>query len=235
MAAFAAKMGSVAAFHPGLGHFVTCEDLAWEFGRHHSVQTVGVSQALARPGSSVYQRWHEQVLRFGRGQVPRHGAIWLTYYPNVMVEWYPYVLVVSTLVPRGPQHTTNVVEFYYPEEITLFEREFVEAERAAYHKALYGEVPAFDPTSASTTAMAAFEPSGCDGEARRATDTSQAFYSEFGDEMQEIYEGIQNDPAIVAALGKHDARRHRARPLEQPVLEHERSDGRRLPCAEFAQ
>lgn len=77
-----------------------------------------------------------------------------------------------------------------------------EAERAAYHKALYGEVPAFDPTSASTTAMAAFEPSGCDGEARRATDTSQAFYSEFGDEMQEIYEGIQNDPAIVAALGK---------------------------------
>ncbi|RPH61695.1 MAG: aromatic ring-hydroxylating dioxygenase subunit alpha, partial [Burkholderiales bacterium] len=28
--------------------------------------------------------------------------------------------------------TTNIVEFYYPEEIVLFEREFVEAERAAY-------------------------------------------------------------------------------------------------------
>jgi phenylpropionate dioxygenase-like ring-hydroxylating dioxygenase large terminal subunit len=26
----------------------------------------------------------------------------------------------------------NVVEFYYPEEIVLFEREFIEAERAAY-------------------------------------------------------------------------------------------------------
>ncbi|HLS56952.1 MAG TPA: SRPBCC family protein, partial [Zeimonas sp.] len=47
-------------------------------------------------------------------------------------EWYPHVLVVSTLVPRGPQKTTNIVEFYYPEEIVLFEREFVEAERAAY-------------------------------------------------------------------------------------------------------
>ena len=35
-------------------------------------------------------------------------------------------------IPRGPQKTTNVVEFYYPEEIALFEREFVEAERAAY-------------------------------------------------------------------------------------------------------
>lgn len=75
-----------------------------------------------------------------------------------------------------------------------------EAERAAYEKALYGELPNLDPTSAATTAMASFEPSGCDGDARRAADSSQAFYSEFGDEMQEIYEGIQNDPAIVAAI-----------------------------------
>ena len=35
---------------------------------------------------------------------PPHGAIWLTYYPNVMVEWYPHVLVVSTLIPRGRPH-----------------------------------------------------------------------------------------------------------------------------------
>ena len=60
------------------------------------------------------------------------GAIWLTYYPNVMVEWYPHVLVVSTLYPKGPQETLNVVEFFYPEEIAAFEREFVEAEQAAY-------------------------------------------------------------------------------------------------------
>jgi phenylpropionate dioxygenase-like ring-hydroxylating dioxygenase large terminal subunit len=32
----------------------------------------------------------------------------------------------------GVNKTRNIVEFYYPEEIALFEREFVEAERAAY-------------------------------------------------------------------------------------------------------
>jgi phenylpropionate dioxygenase-like ring-hydroxylating dioxygenase large terminal subunit len=32
----------------------------------------------------------------------------------------------------GPNKTRNIVEFYYPEEIALFEREFVEAERSAY-------------------------------------------------------------------------------------------------------
>jgi choline monooxygenase len=96
------------------------------------VQTVGVHDALRKPGTPTYRVWHEQVLgRFG-GQTPPHGAIWLTYYPNIMVEWYPGVLCVSTLVPLSPNRTMNYVEFYYPEEVVLFEREFVEAERAAY-------------------------------------------------------------------------------------------------------
>ena len=122
----------VEPFHPGLGRFVSCDDLDWDFGDWWSVQTVGVHQGLGKPGSAIYRRWHEQVLKYRNGAPPEHGAIWLTYYPNVMVEWYPHVLVVSHLVPRGPRHTTNIVEFYYPEEIVLFEREFVEAERAAY-------------------------------------------------------------------------------------------------------
>ena len=42
------------------------------------------------------------------------------------------MLVVSHLIPRSATHTTNVVEFYYPEEIVLFEREFIEAQQAAY-------------------------------------------------------------------------------------------------------
>ena len=122
----------VAPFHPGLGQFVTCEDLRWEFGAHHSVQTVGANNALAKAGSPAYRKWHDAVLKYREGVPPKHGAIWLTYYPTVMVEWYPHVLVVSTLYPQGPQKTLNVVEFFYPEEIAAFEREFVEAEQAAY-------------------------------------------------------------------------------------------------------
>ena len=122
----------VEPFHPGLGKFVTCEDLSWQFARDYSVQRVGVNNRLARPGTPAYERWHRAVLDFYRGELPPHGAIWLTYYPNIMVEWYPHVLVVSTLYPQSVDRTMNVVEFYYPEEIVLFEREFIEAERAAY-------------------------------------------------------------------------------------------------------
>jgi choline monooxygenase len=122
----------VGPFHPGLGAFVTCDDLRWEFGARHSVQTVGVHQSLERPGSPVYRRWHDALRAFRGGRPPAHGAIWLTYYPTVMLEWYPHVLVVSTLFARGPQKTLNLVEFFYPEEIALFEREFVQAQQAAY-------------------------------------------------------------------------------------------------------
>ncbi len=123
----------VVPYHPGLGNFVTCDDLSWQFGEWYSVQKVGIT-SLAKSGSAAYERWQKAVREYygDRGQTPPQGAVWLTYYPNVMVEWYPHVLVVSTLVPLGPHKTLNVVEFYYPEEIVDFEREFIEAEQAAY-------------------------------------------------------------------------------------------------------
>ncbi|MFT3779852.1 MAG: aromatic ring-hydroxylating dioxygenase subunit alpha [Ottowia sp.] len=122
----------VGPFHPGLGSFVTCDDLTWQFGRDYSVQTVGVAPGFGKPGSDVYRKWHEVLLAYQNGEKPTRGAIWLTYYPHIMVEWYPHVLTVSTLHPVSPTKTLNMVEFYYPEEIVAFEREFVEAQRAAY-------------------------------------------------------------------------------------------------------
>lgn len=123
----------VVPYHPGLGNFVTCDDLSWQFGDWYSVQKVGIT-SLMKSGSAVYDKWQKVVREYygDRGETPPQGAIWLTYYPNIMVEWYPHVLVVSTLIPQGPDKTMNVVEFYYPEEIVDFEREFIEAERAAY-------------------------------------------------------------------------------------------------------
>jgi choline monooxygenase len=124
----------VEAFHPGLRGFVDCEELKWEYGDWYSVQTVGVKRALQKPGSAAYKIWHDAVLARNGGRPPKQGAIWLVYYPNIMIEWYPDVLVVSTLLPKGPDACTNIVEFYYPEDIVLFEREFVEAQQQAYHE-----------------------------------------------------------------------------------------------------
>jgi choline monooxygenase len=122
----------VGPFHPGLGNFVTCDDLSWDMAREYSVQTVGLAKTFDRPGSETYKKWHDVVMKYRNGEKPTQGAVWLTYYPTMMVEWYPHVLVVSNMYPQGPQKTLNVVEFYYPEEIVAFERDFVEAHQAAY-------------------------------------------------------------------------------------------------------
>jgi len=179
----------VAPFHPGLGQFVTCEDLRWEFGSRYSVQTVGAKNALAKPGSPAYQKWHDAVLAYRNGEAPKHGAIWMTYYPSVMVEWYPHVLVVSTLHPKGPQKTLNVVEFYYPEEIAAFEREFVEAEQAAYWE-----------TCAEDDEIALRMDAGRRALMERGDDEIGPYQSPMEDGMQQFHEWYGREMGTLAAL-----------------------------------
>ena len=177
----------VAPFHPGLGQFVTCEDLRWEFGPRHSVQTVGLKSELAKPASPAYRKWHDAVLKYRNGVPPKHGAIWLTYYPTVMVEWYPHVLVVSTLHPKGPQKTLNVVEFYYPEEIAAFEREFVEAEQAAYWE-----------TCAEDDEIALRMDAGRRALMERGDDEIGPYQSPMEDGMQQFHEWYQREMGAQA-------------------------------------
>jgi len=124
----------VEPYHPGLSQFADCGNFRIEYGRNWSVQVIAAKAGLAQPGTPVYEAWHRACLEYLAGEPPKYGAMWMTYYPNIMLEWYPHVLVVSTAIPRSPSLTTNVVEFYYPEEIALFEREFIDAEQAAYNE-----------------------------------------------------------------------------------------------------
>jgi len=118
--------------HAGLGNFTDIGNFHVEYGERSSVQVVSAKNGLTRPGTPVYRKWQEACLQELDGRAPKYGALWALYYPGLTFEWYPNVLVVSNLVPRSPQLTTNVVEFYYPEAIVDFEREFIEAQQAAY-------------------------------------------------------------------------------------------------------
>ena len=109
-------------FHPGLGNFTDCDNFRLECADNYSLQIVGPKAGLNSAGTRVSRRWHDACLRYLDGKEPKYGALWLTYFPGLMLEWYPNVLVVSQVIPRSPTLTTNVVEFYYPEDIALFER-----------------------------------------------------------------------------------------------------------------
>jgi phenylpropionate dioxygenase-like ring-hydroxylating dioxygenase large terminal subunit len=122
----------VEAVHPGLQRFVDPGNYEWGFGERWSYQIMGLRDGLRSQTSPNYTRYRDAILAYSGGALPKYGTVWTIIYPNVMLEWYPYALVVSTLIPRGPDRTANVVEFYYPEEIHAFERHIVEAHQAAY-------------------------------------------------------------------------------------------------------
>jgi phenylpropionate dioxygenase-like ring-hydroxylating dioxygenase large terminal subunit len=122
----------VVPFHPGLQKFVDPGNYEWGFGERWSSQILHLKDELKVQTSPNYLRYRDAILKYNQGQLPKYGTLWCILYPNVMLEWYPHCLVVSTLVPVSPTQTLNVVEFYYPEEIALFEREIVEAHQAAY-------------------------------------------------------------------------------------------------------
>jgi len=122
----------VEAAHPGLQRWVDAGRYRWHFGARWSAQVLGLKDDLQQQVSPHYARYRDAILAWSGGVLPKYGSIWSILYPNVMLEWYPCSLVVSTLIPRSPEHTTNVVEFYYPEAIHAFERPLVEAHQAAY-------------------------------------------------------------------------------------------------------
>jgi phenylpropionate dioxygenase-like ring-hydroxylating dioxygenase large terminal subunit len=177
----------VGPFHPGLGQFVECGDLRWEFGAQHSVQTVGVKSALQRPGSETYGRWHDAVVQ-RLGGPPRHGAIWLTLYPTLMLEWYPQVLVVSHLHPVSPRRTVNVVEFFYPEDIAAFEPEYMAAQQAAYNE-----------TVAEDDEIALRMDAGRLALLQRGDDDAGPYQSPMEDGMQHFHEWYRREMSAAAS------------------------------------
>lgn len=126
----------VSPAHAGLDQFVNCDVLDWQFGEHFSLQTVGYKPLPETHASATYARWHQVANQYASEQqnTPEHGAIWFVFYPFLMIEWYPNVLVVSHLIPTGVDSCTNVVEFYYPEAIALFEPEYMAVQQAAYQE-----------------------------------------------------------------------------------------------------
>jgi phenylpropionate dioxygenase-like ring-hydroxylating dioxygenase large terminal subunit len=124
----------VEPFHPGLTSLIDCDGFGaanWELGDNWQNQRLDVGVDLASSRSDAYLEYQKLVVDH-RGGPPKFGALWLCLYPNVMVEWYPESLIVSHVVPRAPDRTTNVVDFYYPADVLAERPEIVAAHQASY-------------------------------------------------------------------------------------------------------
>lgn len=124
----------VFSMHPGLRKFVTPSDLEWHFGEDFSVQKVGIGSNLDVAGSSIYQQWQDQIKEIYKENPPTYGAIWVYMYPNIMIEWYPHTLAISTIYPLSPNKCINHVEYYYQKELFDNHPQFYSALEKVYNE-----------------------------------------------------------------------------------------------------
>ncbi len=118
--------------HPGLRQYLNTKDLTWHFGENYSVQLFGLLRDLTNPATETYREWQNKLMKTYGENLPKYGSIWTLIYPNIMLEWYPNTIVVSTIYPTAPGKCVNYVEMYYHKDIIYSDPEFIEKEKAAY-------------------------------------------------------------------------------------------------------
>ena len=61
-----------------------------------------------------------------------YGAVWMMFYPDLMIEHYPNAIVVSQVIPQGVDRCSNIIEFYFPEKMLWSNHLYCLAFKTAY-------------------------------------------------------------------------------------------------------
>lgn len=124
----------IQAIHPGLRKFADCSEPTWEIGDHYSIQTIGVKLKTQGENQSHNYTRYAQLIEKIPGYKSNLKITWAAIYPNVMIEIYPYNLVVSVVIPVSANKSINYVEFLFDDELKNHEfgQELHESFKAAY-------------------------------------------------------------------------------------------------------
>lgn len=118
--------------HPGMRHYADVQGLSWKFGRNGSAQFVPLRRPN-QPRDSAWDRWADLYAKSG-GDLESARIVWAAIYPGLCLEMFPDALVISFVVPRGPESCTNVVEYYFRSLETPDDRARADAIKEAYHE-----------------------------------------------------------------------------------------------------
>ena len=122
----------VKPYHPGLGSFVDMDNFSWHFGDKWSIQEVMLNKK-SQENPNYHFKELEKMIASNYPEVDR-GALWMTIYPNIMLEWYPNMLTVSTIWPGAkPSESINIIEYHHLDSVAAFDREFIETQIESYN------------------------------------------------------------------------------------------------------
>ncbi len=109
----------VPPYHPGLASFSDCDTLEWTFGPNYHVQFLDLHETRGA-GSAKYTEWVRGLERYhaARGEAMSKFAVaWLGIYPNIMIELYSGLRVLSIVIPTGPTTHINRAHYLVPTDM----------------------------------------------------------------------------------------------------------------------
>jgi len=121
----------VRPYHLGLGNFVDIDQFQWHFGDQWSIQEVMLNKKQHDNPNPYFKELERMIA--DDYQETRHGALWMTIYPNIMLEWYPNMLTVSTVWPgKTDDECTNIIEFHHLDSVASFDQQYIETQLKSY-------------------------------------------------------------------------------------------------------
>jgi len=121
-------------FHPGLSCFSDSLAIKWSVGQGYCAHAVPLRPSFNPKGSDLYKQWHAKSTRLAQLGIPHSGITWLTIYPNIIIEWYPHILVVSKIWPKSPTCYANTCEFYCHQKAMAIEPDLPTIAIAAFQE-----------------------------------------------------------------------------------------------------
>jgi len=118
--------------HPGLGNYVDAKNFEWEIHPNWSSQIMKFNPQLMQ-SDNAWARYQRAVFEDASlNNTP--AAIWITLHPNVMIEYYPHGMAISTVWPDGttPGKCTNIVEYFFKKGTRI---DIIELLQLAYDEA----------------------------------------------------------------------------------------------------
>ncbi len=109
----------VPPYHPGLASFSDCATLEWAFGDQMHAQFLDLS-AEGGGRTAPYRAWVDGLHHYYRARgerTPTTAVVWTCFYPNLMVEYYNGLRVISVVLPTGPASYLNRVHYFVPSDM----------------------------------------------------------------------------------------------------------------------
>lgn len=124
----------IPSIHPGLKRLININQQRWFIDHFYSAQFVKLNKHLEQHGSEAYRKYQEIIMEFTQSPSLDHEIMWLAIYPNIMIECYPFMNIVSTVHSHGSGTCVNIVDYFFEKEVLAQVPNLPEIALAAYNE-----------------------------------------------------------------------------------------------------